>query len=175
MLWVFGYGSLVWKPDFDHAGCQPATLSGYARRFCQASHDHRGTPENPGRVVTLIACPGSHCRGMAYRIPQSGRQAILDYLDHREQDGYERVEVELQLDDGSRVDGLVWMATESNPSWRGGESLDQVASLIAMREGPSGSNRDYLYRLEESLTRLGMDDEHVSELCRRVRHQAGAS
>ena len=69
-VWLFGYGSLIYKADFPFINRQPAFITGWARRFWQGSHDHRGTPEQPGRVVTLIECAGHRCDGMAYQIPR---------------------------------------------------------------------------------------------------------
>lgn len=172
-LWIFGYGSLIWRPAFEHAVKAVASLPGYERRFCQASHDHRGTPDKPGRVVTLLPVAGSVCRGMAYKLPTSGRDDILAYLDHREQDGYERLYTPLYIDNGETVSGLTWVANEANPSWRSGEGLEELAQLIAERHGPSGSNREYLFQLERALEALEMQDSHISELSRRVRRLAG--
>ncbi|MGQ7847891.1 gamma-glutamylcyclotransferase [Granulosicoccus sp. 3-233] len=171
-LWVFGYGSLIWRPAFAHEARQAARLSGYERRFCQASHDHRGTPERPGRVVTLLPVAGSDCHGMAYKLPHPGRKEILAYLDHREQDGYERLYAPLHVGEGQTVPGLTWIANDANPSWRAGETLEEVALLIAERHGPSGSNREYLYELEQALAALDMPDPHVSALSYRVRQLA---
>ncbi len=67
-VWLFGYGSLIWKADFPFLERRPAHIHGWARRFWQGSHDHRGTPEAPGRVATLVREPGAVCHGMAYRI-----------------------------------------------------------------------------------------------------------
>ncbi len=169
VLWIFGYGSLIWRPDFEHRRNQHAVLSGFERRFCQASHDHRGTPELPGRVVTLVPAHDGHCQGMAFELPDVRRPQILEYLDEREQDGYERVYAPLQLTSGDTVPGLTWIAASGNPSWREGESLDELARLIAQRHGPSGSNRDYLYRLEEALDALEMPDTYISRLASMVR------
>lgn len=173
VLWIFGYGSLIWRPDFEHRRNQHAALAGFERRFCQASHDHRGTPELPGRVVTLVPAAGGLCQGMAFELPDEGRDGILEYLDEREQDGYERVYAPLQLAGGITVPGLTWIAASGNPSWRAGESMDELASVIAARHGPSGSNRDYLYRLEEALIAHDMPDAYISRLALLVRQVAG--
>jgi cation transport protein ChaC len=106
---------------------------------------------------------------MAFELPDDGREDILRYLDEREQDGYERVYAPLQLIDGGMVPGLTWIAASGNPSWRDGESMTELASLIAVRHGPSGSNRDYLYRLEEALVSLEMPDSYISRLASMVR------
>ncbi len=167
-IWVFGYGSLIWRPGFEYPERRQAVLNNFQRSFCQASHDHRGTPEQPGRVVTLEACHGAQCQGVAFRLsePSTG---VLDALDIREQDGYARTAVQLELEDGRQLTGVTWIARPDNPSWRGGESLGRIAQIIASSEGPSGSNRDYLFELHKALQTLGIDDENVSRLSQRVR------
>ncbi|KKK19189.1 hypothetical protein ARAM_003194 [Aspergillus rambellii] len=103
-LWVFGYGSLIWKPPPHYDQRVPGYIEGYVRRFWQASTDHRGTPEKPGRVVTVIERrfwetlddPLAHLEsssndrvwGAAYHIPASHAEEVHDYLDAREIDGY---------------------------------------------------------------------------------------
>ena len=91
--WVFGYGSLIYKVDFPYLEREMAEIHGWARRFWQGSHDHRGTPEAPGRVVTLVPEPGTVCRGVAYRIDNT----VFEHLDHREKNGYERYTVAIEL------------------------------------------------------------------------------
>src|SRR5690606_28504046 len=86
-VWVFGYGSLIYKVDFDVVEQRTASIRGWARRFWQGSHDHRGTPDAPGRVVTLVPEPDAVCVGMAYRIAPH----VFAHLDHREKNGYVRL------------------------------------------------------------------------------------
>lgn len=119
--------------------------------------------------MTLVPVPEGHCQGMAFELPAEGRAQILSYLDEREQDGYERVYAPLQLPDGEMVPGLTWIAAAGNPSWREGESLDELAHLISRRQGPSGSNRDYLFNLEKILETHDMPDAYISLLADRVR------
>ena len=100
-IWLFGYGSLIWKADFAYRARRPALIEGYARRFWQGSHDHRGTPEAPGRVATLIHQPGARCLGMAYLIGPE----VLAPLDLREKNGYLRERVTLHfLDETNPLD-----------------------------------------------------------------------
>src|SRR5690625_4933303 len=112
-LWVFGYGSLIFKTDFPYLERRPARISGWARRFWQGSHDHRGTPEAPGRVVTLIPQEDAVCEGMAYLISQE----VLDHLDYREKNGYLRALVEMTFPDSTTAEGLVYIATQDNAAF----------------------------------------------------------
>ena len=166
-VWVFGYGSLIWRPGFAYKERRLAVLSGYQRRFCQASHDHRGTVALPGRVVTLAASDNELCVGMAFRLAEPSVNALAA-LDIREQDGYVRTSVSLSVGNGRDVQGVTWIASPGNPSWRGGESLSEVAVLIATREGPSGANWEYLFELERALAKLGIRDDHIVDLSERV-------
>ena len=97
--WVFGYGSLIYKVDFPFLQRRVASISNWQRRFWQGSHDHRGTPEAPGRVVTLVPAPGVICRGVAYLV----EEPVFDHLDHREKNGYQRQPVSLTFEDGVTI------------------------------------------------------------------------
>ncbi len=163
-VWLFGYGSLIWRPDFDYRERRRARLQGYARRFWQGSHDHRGTPQAPGRVVTLVPAAGADCAGMAYLIERHVADDAFAYLDHREKNGYERHAVWLEFDDGEGAQGLVYMASRDNPAFLGPAPLADMVAQIRSSHGPSGSNADYLLELAAALRALGIDDEHVFEL-----------
>ncbi len=159
-LWLFGYGSLLYKAGFPYLECRPATITGWSRRFWQGSHDHRGTPEAPGRVATLVEEAGARCTGMAYRITH----AVLEPMDIREKNGYLRFTTALNFHDGSRDEGLVYIATERNAAFLGPAPLPEMAAHIARSEGPSGPNREYLLGVAAALRELGVDDPHVFSL-----------
>jgi cation transport protein ChaC len=159
-VWLFGYGSLIYKVDFPFLEKRPATIEGWARRFWQGSHDHRGTPEAPGRVVTLVEQPGARCKGMAYRVSPD----VFDHLDVREKNGYLRFTTPMTFDDGTVEDGLVYIATEDNAAFLGPAPAADIAQQIARSSGPSGPNRDYLLNLAEALRTLGDEDAHVLEI-----------
>ncbi|MBT8492338.1 MAG: gamma-glutamylcyclotransferase [Deltaproteobacteria bacterium] len=167
-LWVFGYGSLVWRPAFPYTTRQPALVHGFVRRFWQASTDHRGTPDAPGRVATLIEQVGASCHGMAYQVEHERRERVLARLDHREQGGYQRVDTALHLHDGRQVEGLVYIATADNPNYVGPAPLEEIASIARTRVGPSGPNSEYVLRLHQALVDIGATDEHVEALARLV-------
>ncbi|MFT7286307.1 MAG: cation transport protein ChaC [Halieaceae bacterium] len=163
--WLFGYGSLIYKVDFPYLEREIAVLRGWERRFWQGSHDHRGTPDAPGRVVTLIQSPDARCRGVAYRV----NSEVFEHLDHREKNGYERHLTELYLEDRKdTVAGTFYIAAESNPAFLGPGTPAALAAHIADSHGPSGSNADYLLRLAEALRALGETDPHVEELEREL-------
>ena len=163
-VWVFGYGSLIWRPDFPFAQRKRARIDGWSRRFWQGSHDHRGTADAPGRVVTLVATPDAYCDGVAYLVDD----AVFEHLDHREKNGYERNDVELRFA-RDRARGVVYIAHRSNHAFLGEAPIERIALQIQNSRGPSGSNREYLYELAAALRNLDADDPHVFELESHVR------
>lgn len=168
-LWVFGYGSLVFRPAFAYSQREPGWLPGYARRFWQGSTDHRGVPGAPGRVVTLVPAPDERCWGVAYQVADGAQDEVLARLDHREQGGYERHRLPVELTRGDTVDALVYVATAANAEYLGPAPLDDIASQVLRSHGPSGPNVDYVLRLADALREHGVRDEHVEALARRVR------
>ena len=162
--WVFGYGSLIWNPSFDFINKRPAQVHGYTRRFWQGSHDHRGTPEAPGRVVTLVPAVGESCMGMAYLIDAEVVEAVFEHLDYREKNGYERFEENFYFQDDTTAKGLIYIAPQDNFAYLGDAPQAEIAAQINASVGPSGLNRDYLLELAEALRGLGADDDHVFEL-----------
>jgi cation transport regulator ChaC len=163
-VWIFAYGSLIFRPDFPWVERRRAYVRGWERRFWQGSPDHRGVPEAPGRVVTLVA--GKGCGGCAYRIDPNGAEAILTALDAREQAGFERTPVEL-FDAPSApafATGITWIALEANPHFLGPLPEAEIAAVIRERRGPSGANAEYALRLRDALRALDIVDEHVEAI-----------
>jgi cation transport regulator ChaC len=159
-VWLFGYGSLIFKADFPWQQRRPASIQHWQRRFWQGSHDHRGTPEQPGRVVTLVPQQGARCDGMAYLISP----AVFDQLDFREKNGYYRCVTDLRFSDQRSAEGLVYIATQDNPAFLGPASEADIALHINFASGPSGSNIDYLAGLAAALRELKAHDPHVFEI-----------
>jgi glutathione-specific gamma-glutamylcyclotransferase len=175
-VWVFGYGSLVWRPDFPYADRRPAWIEGWERRFWQGSTDHRGVPGAPGRVVTLVPDPGGVCWGMAYLIAGDEREAVMAHLDYREKGGYRLADIALNFADSPALPetpGLLYVATEDNPNYLGPAPLHAIAAQVVRSTGPSGPNIDYVLRLAEALREIGAHDEHVFALADLVRAGAG--
>ena len=165
-LWIFAYGSLVWRPDFPFAEACAGTVVGWKRRFWQGSIDHRGVPEAPGRVVTLVESPGASCAGVAFRVARAQRDAVLSRLDSRESGGFDRcdVSVTLRRPRATRVHALTYIAPSCNPNYLGPAPVETIAAQVRGSRGPSGPNAEYVLRLADSLRGLGLEDDHVFAL-----------
>lgn len=171
MIWVFGYGSLVWRPSFPFRERRAARITGWARRFWQASTDHRGTPEAPGRVLTLVEAPGEVLWGRAYAVEAAVWPAVLEALDVREQGGYDRVDLPADLAAGdvagpiaARVPAVIYIATPQNAQFVGPEPREVTAAIVRRSHGPSGDNVAYVRELARALHELGAPDPEVDAL-----------
>ena len=180
-LYVFGYGSLCWKVDFATASQFVGTVRGWTRFFCQRSTDHRGTPDAPGLVASVLSdddlqslelreagAPPSSCCGVCYRVADEDAATVLDALDFREKGGYTREIVEVTpIDRSEPVQALLYTATPDNPNFERSALTDAAAAaaVIARAHGPSGANSEYLFGLAKFLSSVGVVDAHVENLC----------
>ena len=163
-VWLFGYGSLIFKADFPYLERRPASISGWTRRFWQGSHDHRGTQAAPGRVVTLVPDALAVCHGMAYLVTPEE----FAHLDYREKNGYLRLAMTMTFEDGASAEGIVYIAAHDNAAYLGPASERDIARQIAGARGPSGPNSEYLLALAAALRALGKPDAHVFEIERHL-------
>lgn len=161
-LAIFAYGSLLFRPGFVYLERQRAALSGYVRSFSQASPDHRGTHERPGRVVTLQPHAQGSVVGALYYVAAPAIE-LFDELDHRERAGYQRVTVQVTAG-AERLPAVTWIAPAGNAYDAGQSSLAALAAHIRLCAGPSGRNDDYVFQLERALAELDGADTFVSEL-----------
>jgi cation transport protein ChaC len=162
--WVFGYGSLMWRPGFPYVERRPARLHGRRRAFCIYSVHHRGTYERPGLVLGLA--PGGAVRGAAYRIADGDWTAVYDYLREREQptETYFEAWAEIALESGVKTQALVFLSDVNHPQWAGKLTLEEQAALISGAEGLSGPNIDYLRDLVFHLREEGINDGGMERL-----------
>jgi cation transport protein ChaC len=168
--WVFGYGSLMWRPGFNAVERVCAVLYGRRRAFCIYSVHHRGTPARPGLVLGLA--PGGSVRGAAYRVAEADWPATYAYLLEREQptETYIESHVRLRLTDGRQITAVSFLSDTGHPQWAGVLDADTQARLIAGARGLSGPNIDYLRDLVEHLRAEGVHDHAMERLLERVSH-----
>lgn len=172
--WVFGYGSLMWRPGFAFAERASAVLAGLKRAFCIYSVHHRGTYERPGLVLGLTE--GDLVRGVAYRVVETDWAQVYAYLCEREQptETYEEAYVAVELADGRRVKALTFLSDRAHPQWAGDLDLNVQAGLIAGASGLSGRNVDYLRDLVWHLREAEAGDQDMEVLLSSVeRLEAG--
>ena len=170
-LWVFAYGSLIWRPGFAYADRRRATLPGYRRRFCMASIRYRGTPEAPGLVLALAPDPDGECAGLAYRVPAAEARPVHAYLQERELVSYAYLERHLAvtLETGETVEALTYVTDPDHPQYRGALTLAEQAEIIARARGPMGPNIEYLMQTEQALASHGLADPEMLTLADLVR------
>ncbi|URD91667.1 cation transport regulator-like protein [Musa troglodytarum] len=178
VLWVFGYGSLVWNPGFDFDEKIVGFIKGYRRVFDLACIDHRGSPENPARTCTLQPEEGAICWGAAYcvRGDIEGERAAMKYLERRECEYDQKTSVDFykegETSEPAVTGVLVFISTmdkEANKYYLGPAPLVEMARQIATASGPCGNNREYLFLLEKAMSDIGHEDDYVIELANEVR------
>ncbi len=179
-LWVFGYGSLMWRPGFDVLERVPARLKGLHRALCVFSYVHRGTPERPGLVLGLDR--GGMCRGIAYRVAAEARTKTVAYLRGREQvtSVYRETVRRIDLEDAARrqVNALWYIVDRGHVQYAGRLSLAERVHYVRQGHGRSGPNRDYVLEAVRALEALGYRETDLHLLAGRlgqhetvVRHQ----
>lgn len=166
-LYVFAYGSLIWRPGFAYTEMHPALLRGFHRRFCIWSRRYRGTPESPGLVLGLDR--GGSCRGVAFRVPEADAAAVLDYLQEREmplteEAVYERRVLRVTLlDSGREVRAVAFVADRTRASYCRPEA-PAAAATIARGRGQMGCNREYLLNTVAHLRAMGVRDAGLDRI-----------
>src|SRR5215210_5791220 len=170
-LWVFGYGSLIWRPGFEYAERLPANIIGMHRSLCVYSFDHRGTPERPGLVLGLDF--GGACRGVAYRVAAKRRADTVAYLRAREQatSVYRETmrSVTLLGEPERRVSALVYMIDRGHVQYAGRLDLATQLHLVRQGHGQSGPNREYVLSTVHALEALGLYDRDLHLLAEKLR------
>jgi len=165
-LWVFGYGSLMWRPGFEFAEQVPARLIGEHRALCVYSFDHRGTPEKPGLVLGLDR--GGACRGIAFRVAATRRNDTVGYLRSREQttNVYREVmrSVWLENEARQRVSALAYVVDRGHVQYAGRLSLAEQLHYVRQGHGRSGNNRDYVLSTVKSIEAQGFRDPQLHRL-----------
>ena len=163
-IWIFGYGSLMWNPGFSYERKETCFIKGWQRRFWQESSDHRGTVSMPGRVATIIRKKNSRCWGVAYNVAKLGASEVLQKLDARERNGYERMETIAISSSGYSFECLTYVAGPNNQYYSEEDSVQSIARQAALAQGPSGANREYIMLIIQQLRRLGVYERHAEAI-----------
>jgi cation transport protein ChaC len=163
-LWVFGYGSLMWRPGFDHVERMPATLNGYHRSLCILSVHHRGTLERPGLVLGLDR--GGSCRGIAFRVAPEQAEATLHYVREREQVTmvYRETRHGLRLSNGERVEGVAFTGDRGHAQYARKLSHEALVERVRHGVGVSGNNPDYVRATVTALANMGIKDRTLARI-----------
>ncbi len=165
-LWVFGYGSLMWRPGFDFVEQAPARLMGAHRALCVYSVVHRGTHAEPGLVLGLDR--GGACRGMAFRVAPGAEDKTLEYLRAREQvtDVYRETFRPITLLDGTnrRCRALCYLVDPKHPQYAGALSLEEQLRIVRNGKGQAGGNIEYVLNTVRHLEKVGVHDPELAAL-----------
>jgi len=165
-LWVFGYGSLMWRPGFPFSEAAPALLKGAHRALCVYSIIHRGTHAEPGLVLGLDR--GGACRGVAFRVAAGAEDDTIAYLREREQvtDVYEEAYRLIHLLDGSgrSLRALTYLVDRNHPQYAGRLSLEEQVRIVKSGKGQAGGNIEYVMRTLRHLEEAGVIDPYLTRL-----------
>ena len=175
-FWIFGYGSLMWRPGFAFRHCEAALIRGYHRRLCVYSHVHRGTPERPGLVLGLDR--GGSCHGMAFEIEAYDWDETLTYLRAREQVTMvyleKRATVQL-LSSALKIEAVTYVVDRRHHQYAGILTEDKILSHVRQGVGVSGHCSDYALSTLEHLREMNIYDKTLESLASRLRDQAATS
>ncbi len=157
-FWVFGYGSLMWRPGFAHVETARARIHGFRRSLCVYSWVHRGTEQRPGLVLGLDR--GGSCVGLAFRVPLELRDEVVAYLRERElvTSVYLERQLPIRLESGQSVMALSYIVDRQHAQYAGRLSEQDAAAIVSGGIGQSGRNEDYLFSTIDHLKALGIRD-----------------
>ncbi len=170
-LWVFGYASLIWRPEFDAVEHRPAHVHGFHRALKMQSRVNRGTPQRPGLVFTLLS--GGSCRGVAFRIERDRVEAELPRLWAREMPNavYDARWLRCRTAQGP-VRALAFTLSRESPNYTGALEDAQMLQILRSACGRYGSTLDYLLETACGLAARGIRDAEVERLVALARRHA---
>jgi glutathione-specific gamma-glutamylcyclotransferase len=167
-LWIFGYGSLIWRPDFDFVERRPARVHGWHRALKMWSRVNRGTPERPGLVFAMLS--GGSCQGVVFRVPQDQGEAVLRRLWPREMPlaTYDPKWIWCQTNHGP-VKALAFTLSRKSPSHTGLLTEAEYRRIFAEAQGRYGTTLEYAHRTHEELRRHNIRDRALERLLQLAR------
>ncbi len=167
-FWVFGYGSLMWRPGFEHLGGQRARLFGFHRSLCLESRVHRGTPERSGLVLALDR--GGSCIGIAYQVDQAHWDQVVTYLRERElvTNAYLERVITIRLSDGRLVQAITYVMDRTHEQYAGALNVEEAAARVIGAVGISGANEEYVFNAVDHLKALGIRDHWLESVANSI-------
>ena len=167
-FWVFGYGSLIWNPGFDHSHARPARLFGMHRSLCIYSWVHRGTQNAPGLVLGLDK--GGSCYGMGFKVEGKNRESVIEYLTRRElvTNVYQEAWRRIKFSDGKTVTALTYVVDRKNPQYSGQLQVQKQIDIVSSASGASGQNREYILKTVEHLKTINIRDHNLETIARSI-------
>jgi glutathione-specific gamma-glutamylcyclotransferase len=167
-FWVFGYGSLMWNPGFEHEEAVKARLFGYHRALCIHSKLYRGTPERTGLVMGLDK--GGSCVGMAFRVAARDEATVIKYLHEREMMNYVYRDrrLSVRIADGRKASALAFVAIPGHEQYAGRLSPEAAADIVRGSSGTAGRNEDYVANTLSHLRDMGIRDHWLERVGRLI-------
>lgn len=167
-FWIFGYGSLMWRPGFAYIEKQKAELRGFHRAPCIYSFVHRGTKEKPGIVLGLA--PKGKCIGLAFKIKYENKKQVLDYLRQREMttNVYKEIQHPIYLQSGEKVNCYTYIVDTNHEQYVTDQNVKKLLPFIQQGRGKSGNNDEYMYETHALLQSLDINDEIIGEIVNRL-------
>lgn len=175
-FWIFGYGSLMWRPGFDFLRSEPARVHGYHRSLCVYSHVHRGTPDQPGLVLGLDR--GGSCHGMAFEVPSERWDETIAYLRAREQVTsvyLEKRKSVTLIASGQMVEAVTYVVDRAHRQYAGVLDDAMLERHVRSGKGVSGDCTDYVMNTLSHLRDMNIHDPALERLARRLEVQAASS
>ncbi len=175
LVWIFAYGSLMWRPGFPFLSFRSALLTGWHRSLCIRSTVHRGTPERPGLVLGLDR--GGRCRGRAIGILPERETEVLTYLDERElvTDVYLRVRLPVELEDGRRVPAWCYVVRPEHEQYEGELPDAEIMERVCHGHGHAGPCREYVLQTVAHLHEMGIREPQLDRIARALSLETPAS
>ncbi|MDO5667502.1 MAG: gamma-glutamylcyclotransferase [Alcaligenaceae bacterium] len=165
-LWIFGYASLVWRPDFEFVESRRGTLMGYHRALCLWSSVNRGTPERPGLVFGLAE--SGVCEGTVYKLPNQNLHEKMRRLWQREMPNSSYLPMWLDcITEQGTVKALAFVMDPEDPSYVGDLSLEETIEVVMGAQGHYGPCTEYVLETAEALKKANIHDEalyHLADL-----------
>lgn len=174
-VWLFAYGSLIWNPQCHFAESVPAHLKGWRRSFCMRLMAGRGSPEQPGRMLSLA--PGGETKGLALRFAEENleQELLMVWLREMVSGSYYPDWAELALADGRKVQAIIFRAHPQSQLHENDDSIETIYPLISRAKGILGSNREYVINLNNALEEHGFEDDYVDKLVKRLNELKASS